>query len=439
MIRFRSLTQRIWLMMMIIFIVFTVLAGIGNLFVVANMRHDFIIDQLKEAAEEKLENDGEYHAPNDGIIQHFVVDFSNKSPHVRMDTLSKLKYGQASMRPLVNDVITSIDPNLDENVDSLHFKGVEYIYYTVNLGSGEHMVFITDVVNKTIDILDVISFFVIVFIGSYLIAWIIARAITKPVKQLSIFASEIAKGNWYAELPKLHSDEIGDLGQALDKMREDLHLAQSKEREFLQSASHDLKTPIMIIKGYAQSSIDGMLLSSDKTAAQTILDESERLDHRVKQLLDYSTLDQMLDHNTERTTIRLDRLLKGITRKFEGLSNHLSWESQMSDVEFNGNIDAMRICFENILHNQLRYAKSKILITLKESDAIYITISNDGPAISEAMVDTLFDNYKKSKDGNHGIGLAIVKKVINSHGGTVRAENTTSGVVFTIVLEKVTL
>jgi two-component system sensor histidine kinase CssS len=104
--------------------------------------------------------------------------------------------------------------------------------------------------------------------------------------------------------------------------------------------------------------------------------------------------------------------------------------TSLSTLECFGDGETLLIAFENIIENQLRYAKSTIDIIIKDRT---IYISNDGPKF-ESSPDELFEIYKKGTSGQFGLGLAITKKVITSHGGSIKAYNTDNGVCFEMIL-----
>ena len=217
-------------------------------------------------------------------------------------------------------------------------------------------------------------------------------------------------------------------------MKAALQELKVKDRKFLQSTSHDLKTPVMIIKGYAQAIKDGISVQSDDSVAEVLLAESQKLERRITQLLKFNTVGHTLEHEDQRDYIRIDRLLRSLVKRFEVVAPNLDWEIHLDPLEILGDGEALLIAFENLLENQLRYAKSRITIQCTTGSPNIIQIGNDGPFFETQEPDSLFDPYMKETEGNFGLGLAIVKQVITAHQGTVNASNEMLGVKFTITL-----
>ncbi|TCO68798.1 sensor histidine kinase [Marinisporobacter balticus] len=189
----------------------------------------------------------------------------------------------------------------------------------------------------------------------------------------------------------------------------------------------------MIIKGYAQSILDGIDVDSEKSVAQVIKTESERLERRITQLLRLNTLSHALEYSENREIVRVDRLLKSLVSKFSVVRPELNWKLDLKELEVKVDPEVILIAFENIIENQLRYAESSIEILMDVNEKIEVKISNDGPPFELNDPMELFDSYKKDKEGKFGLGLAIVRQVIEVHGGTIIAYNTNKSVEFKII------
>jgi two-component system sensor histidine kinase CssS len=300
------------------------------------------------------------------------------------------------------------------------------------------MVFITSVQKSSLVPLSYIIDFLITLIISFIVIKIITDKIVKPIQALELFAENIAHHHWDVDLTTSDTTEIQQLSESLDRMRIALKTTDEREQQFLQSSSHNLKTPVMIIKGYAQAMIDGMQVDASISPAQVIKTEAENLERRISQLLKLNTYEHTLDIVQNQDSIRIDRLLNSLVRRFEIVRPDISWSVNVKQIEINGNGEALLTAFENIIENQLRYAKSLIEINTKEdsNDTIDIIISNDGPHFNLEDPMSLFDRYKKDKAGQWGLGLAIVKQIIDSHKGKVFAQNTNTGVEFIMTLPR---
>jgi len=120
--------------------------------------------------------------------------------------------------------------------------------------------------------------------------------------------------------------------------------------------------------------------------------------------------------------------------KYKIICPDINWQLDLKELEILGDVESLLIAFENILDNQIRFAKQKIKIDITDQEEI--VISNDGPRFSIENLDDLFESHTKDKQGNFGLGLAIVKRVIRIHGGEVSARNTIDGVKFAVVFNR---
>ena len=195
----------------------------------------------------------------------------------------------------------------------------------------------------------------------------------------------------------------------------------------------------MSIKGYAEAIKYNVL--DKESASEVILEESDRLIELIEELLYISKVD-----NITNDYILIEHDLREI------LSNCAVKQKARAitlGIEFKYNFDEEAVllkcdeksiyrAFLNIIVNALRYAKSQICITCKkENDKIIISIENDGEHIREKDLPHVFERFYKGENGKHGIGLSIVKSIIDKHNGYVYAHNTNEGVRFDIILKDI--
>ena len=274
----------------------------------------------------------------------------------------------------------------------------------------------------------------IVFIAiGFLTAKLVANYIAKPLKELENYTIDIAHKDWKEPIKVKSEDEIGRLVTSMNIMQTELKRADEEEKMFLQSISHDLKTPIMVIMSHAEAIIDGVYVESVEKTAEIIKDEAISLEKKVKQMLYLNTLDYVLENNFENIEINLNRLLFHIISRFKVVNPNVQWDLSIEEAIITGNVDKIQVSIENILDNSLRYVKNKICVSLKkEGTFAVIDIYNDGPNIPEEHVSEIFDNFYKDKTGNFGLGLAICKKIISFYKGEIKAINRDPGVSFLI-------
>jgi len=310
-----------------------------------------------------------------------------------------------------------------------------FIISSVNYGSSGKSYLITyipEMVNNSL-------FYMVLWVGiifiaiGFLTSKLVANYISKPLKELENCTIRIAHKDWTKPINVKNEDEIGRLANSMNLMQKELRRTDEEEKMFLQSISHDLKTPVMVIMSHAEAIIDGVYVESVEKNAEIIRDEALSLEKKVKQMLYLNTLDYVLENNFENIEINLHRLLIHIINRFEVINNNIEWDLDINEAIINGNVDKIQISIENILDNSLRYAKGKICVSLKKEGAFaVIGIYNDGPNIPSEHLSHIFDNFYKDKTGKFGLGLAICKKIVNYYNGEIEVTNKDIGVSFSI-------
>ena len=273
---------------------------------------------------------------------------------------------------------------------------------------------------------------VFIIIG-FAVSKAVASYISKPLRQLEDYTVRIAKKDWPDPIAAEGEDEIGRLIESMNKMQKELKHADEEEKMFLQSISHDLKTPVMVIMSHAEAIIDGVYIDSVEKTAEIIKEESVVLEKKIKQLLYLNTLDYSLENNHELEEINYKKLIMHIVNRFEIINSKVEWDLDLEEITIVGNEEKIKVAVENILENGLRYAESKIVVTLKQQgDYALLDLFNDGPNIKAQHIDNIFKNFYKDKTGNFGLGLAITKKIIDYFKGDIIVVNREKGVSFII-------
>ena len=270
------------------------------------------------------------------------------------------------------------------------------------------------------------------------IAILIARYLTKPLVLLEKDVQRIASGDWRGSISPARRDEIGTLGTSIERMRQQLVSNDQSLQSSLQYISHELKTPVMVIRSYIQSIDDGIYPKGNlQNSLAVIDDEAKRLEGRIQDLLYFSKIDYLGKHQKVRETLDLRDIVEEVAASHKQHQNDLRWVLQLESAKIVGDPEQWRTVVHNLLDNQSRYAQSMITLRL-HSDAnggpIRLEIQNDGPHIDPSLMRTMFDAYTKGPKGKTGLGLAIVKRIVELHGGKVQAHNKPDGVVFVITL-----
>lgn len=254
-----------------------------------------------------------------------------------------------------------------------------------------------------------------------------SRELTKPIVEMERAVEKISNRQWETVLPLAREDELGQLARSIDAMRQELQEQDLAQQALLQNISHDLKTPIMVIRGYAQSIGDGIYPTGDlKGSAEVIDEEASRLEKKVVDLLYVTKLEYFKGQEMRLEPINVDKLMELLVARFK-LRGDLDWTITGHAGEMLGDGEQIRVAFENVLDNALRYAESTIQIELARTGGkISVTIKNDGPPVDENL--DLFHQFSRGKQGKFGLGLFIVQRIVTLHQGEVTLGNTSNGV-----------
>ena len=353
------------------------------------------------------------------------------------------------------------------------FVGLEYLELWGVVNDGDY--YLVRCPLQSIDDAAMISFrffliiAIIVVIASVFVILIITDRTTKPLRELTQLSMRMADLDFNAKYESGGKDEIGQLGENFNQMSNKLEttisdlksanlaLQQDIEekqkiddmrREFLSNVSHELKTPIALIQGYAEGLKDN--ISEDQESrdfyCDVIIDESNKMNHLVRRLLDLNHLEsgneqlsmQRFDL-TELITGVLDASFiligqKGANVLFDREQSYYVWGDEFKIEQV----------ITNYLTNALNHlgGKKEIEITLKEEEGrVTTTVFNTGSPIPEDSIDRIWDKFYKvdkartREYGGSGIGLSIVQAIMEAHNGTYGVMNYENGVAFFFTLE----
>ena len=216
----------------------------------------------------------------------------------------------------------------------------------------------------------------------------------------------------------------------------DIEKEAERQQTFFQNASHELKTPLMAIQGYAEGIQAGVMDTA--SAAEVILAESDRLTELVDELLDISKIDMGRQPLTL-SEMDVRELLYDSIRAVEptAAAGGITITPDFPETPIMVSCDDTRLrrAVTNILSNGVRYARSELRLTCRaDKRHVTIRIQDDGDGIAEADLPHIFDRFYMGKSGKSGIGLALTKEIIHLHKGTIRAYNGDGGAVFEITI-----
>ena len=216
----------------------------------------------------------------------------------------------------------------------------------------------------------------------------------------------------------------------------DIEKEAERQQTFFQNASHELKTPLMAIQGYAEGIQAGVMDTA--SAAEVILEESDRMTELVEELLDISKIDmgrqQLALSETDIRELLYDSI-RAVEPAAAASGITIAPDFPEEPVMVKCDDTQMRRAVTNILTNGLRYAHSQLCLTCRpDKRNVIIRIQDDGDGIAEGDLPHIFERFYMGKSGKSGIGLALTKEIIHLHKGTIRAYNGDGGAVFEITL-----
>lgn len=315
-------------------------------------------------------------------------------------------------------------------------------------------------------------FYIYVGIGALILGtilmYIVMGFITKPITSLTGLSKRMSELDFEAKYMGKSKDEIGELGQHMNEMSEklektiaelkaanlelqhDIEVKNSIERErseFVANVSHELKTPIALIQGYAEGLTDGVADDPESIAfyCDVISDEAEKMNLMVRRLLSLNQL-EFGNEKLEMDRFDLTQLIKGVVD-----AQTIFARQKDAVIVFNQNApmyiwaDEFRIeeVITNFISNAVHHVSGKNIIEIKAiqlEGKCRIEVYNSGSHIPDEDLEKVWlkfykvDKARTREYGGNGIGLSIVKAIADLHGGTCKAENTPDGVLFYIEL-----
>ncbi len=266
------------------------------------------------------------------------------------------------------------------------------------------------------------------------VAALLARRLTRPIAAMQATAGAIAAGDLGARVSvdRLPDDELGSLARSIDTMADELQTAQGHERAFLLGISHDLRTPLTSIKGYAEAMADGVITSPPDRAraAEVIASEAHRLERLVADLLDLARLDAR-EFSLEPQRIDARRIVADVVAGFEPTARE--WDVTMAltpgePIEIEADPQRLAQIVANLVENALKYATTTVRVDVDESDpAVEILVDDDGPGVPAEERERVFERLYTARTTpgrkvGTGIGLAVVHELAGAMGGSARCE-----------------
>lgn len=264
---------------------------------------------------------------------------------------------------------------------------------------------------------------------------LLSKALTKPLIKMKDATFQISQGNYSISLPKTGNDELGDLAKSIESLAHDLNYLTQERNDFLASISHELRTPLTYIKGYTEVVLKRELSEEERRGyLAIILEETNRLNDLIKQLFELAKMDQnsfVIEKSEVNIKAMLEKLKVKLAPAFKekGMALHVECHKEIYLLA-----DPIRMeqIFLNLLDNSLKYSsaggETSVYAELRKNQ-LFVTISDKGNGITEEDLPLIFNRFyrvDKSRTrllGGSGLGLSIVRELVNKHDGTITVKS----------------
>ena len=294
-------------------------------------------------------------------------------------------------------------------------------------------------VKDTASILKVQLFYItlILLFTALIFAYFLSRSFTRPILEITKVSEEMASGNFSVKVKSKNKDEIGRLASTINYMGEELSKTEQLRKDLIANVSHELRTPLSLIRGYAETirDVTGNVAGKRDKQLEIIIEESERLSRIVDDILNLSQI-QAGYVNLNKTKFNINGLLERVINNFEVLS-----EKTGVDIAFENYGDVMveadEIRIEQVMYNFINNAFNHTqrfghinIRAIENEKNLRIEVADTGIGISEEDLKHIWDRFYKTdkvegiKSTGTGLGLTIVKTIIESHGFKYGVEST---------------
>ena len=422
-------------------------------------------EKLKSDAEkhpEKFEDDTYLDEVNEELRQkcsYLVVRRDNALVYIGTDAGNSLltqlpAYGENSNNAYSGTYIDGDEQAL--------IKQVDFVYP----GGGEGSAFIITVLEdsvpelKSLAVDGIVSIFLILVLTACILTVWIYTSMINPIKKLQTAVQNIKEGNLDFVLEVDGDDEFSELCRDFEEMRKRLKesaeekvLMDKENKELISNISHDLKTPITAVKGYVEGIMDGVADTPEKIDryVKTIYNKTNEMDHLINELTFYSKIDtNRIPYTFSKLNVEdyFSDCAEEVGLELETRGIELVYANYVEDnVQVIADGEQIRRVIHNIISNAIKYMdkpKGIIQIRIKDvGDFIQVEIEDNGKGIAAKDLPSIFDRFyrtdvsRNSSKGGSGIGLSIVKKILEDHGGKVWATSRLGiGTIMYFVLRK---
>lgn len=335
------------------------------------------------------------------------------------------------LKPQLNVMVPITDNMNTKGYVSLHFP-MERIYAQREVLLGNFL-----------------TIFIVVFLLSLIVLGLFAFSVYRPLKKIIACAMEYAMGNLKYRINIATNDEMGYLASTLNFMGEELQKNNEYQKQFIANVSHDFRSPLTSIKGYAEAISDGTIPPELYPKYLGIItSEADRLDKLTRSMLTLSNMNKQVMLNVE--TFDINAIIKSSMAVFEGICRQKKISLELifehASVLVSGDMGKIQQVIYNLVDNAIKFSSRNSTITIETTEKhgkIYISVKDTGVGIPKDALNKIWDRFYKIDSSRGmdrkgtGLGLAIVKEIISAHDQNINVISTEGvGTEFTFTLNK---
>ena len=283
-------------------------------------------------------------------------------------------------------------------------------------------------------------FTLLIIVLAFVMAIVLSRHLTKPIRQIVAGTNELTKGNFASRITPTTQDELGTLSNNFNELADTLEQNRQMRYQWMSDTSHELRTPLTVLRSHLLAVQDGVFVADEKRI-NTLIGQVDNLNHIVDdiaQLANSDTADLTYDDAEVDVIAVFEHTLENYTARFEqqGLSVNSDALNNSDTCIVSGDKDRLQQLFANLLENTCRYThpggQINILVNMTDNN-VELFLQDSAPGVSAEDRSKLFERFyrvEKSRSrefGGSGLGLALCKQIVEAHGGQISLEDSPLG------------
>lgn len=351
-----------------------------------------------------------------------------------IENIDSMQLSEEELRKLQNHEIVSLSDKKPFDATTLLMLDDHYIQISLHPKNNMFRIVLS---RAGLTLLSYIVF------GAFLIA-ISGHTAVKPILRLNKAIQEVTKGNFDVHVENNSSDEVGQLTKNFNKMTQELKRIEYLRKDFINSVSHEFKTPLASIQGFAKLIQKGNLSEEERQEySDIIVEETTRLSRLSSNILRLSSLDnqEIIDR---KTLFSLDEQIRKtiLLLEHEWSIKSIDLDIELAEVQYQGDEELLQQVWINLLNNAVKFSHENGRITVrlnKTASSVKVEISDTGIGMSEETMQRIFERFyqgdkARSSEGN-GLGLPLVKRILDLCNGSIQVRSRLNeGSTFTVEL-----